>query len=160
MTDSPTLSPFHLAFCVHDLAAARRFYGNLLGCREGRSDATWVDFDFAGHQIVAHVRPEAAPCNVPIERRATQQVDGRAVPVPHHGLVLFDRQRWEGLADRLQRAGATFLIEPTIRFAGLTGEQATFFVLDPSENALEFKFLADPDRLFTPNEDASPTPQG
>jgi hypothetical protein len=136
-----TTPPFHLAFPVHDLAAARRFYGDLLGCPEGRSSPEWVDFDFRGHQIVAHLSP--AECRA----AADGQVDGEAVPVRHFGLVL-SMADWRTLADRLTAAGLRFLVEPAVRFVGQPGEQATFFVLDPSGNALEFKAFADPSRLF------------
>jgi len=134
------MRPFHLAFPVHDLAAARAFYGGVLGCPEGRSSEGWVDFDFFGHQLVAHLAPAGAP--VP-----TNPVDGEAVPARHFGLVL-PWEEWERWARRLRAAGATFLIEPGVRFAGEAGEQATFFVLDPSGNALEFKAFRDPRRLF------------
>lgn len=134
-------APFHLAFPVHDLASARSFYGGLLGCREGRSAETWVDFDFYGHQIVAHLDPQAAGV------RLRNAVDGDAVPVPHFGVVL-DMAQWRALADRLRDAGVRFVIEPHLRFEGQVGEQATLFVLDPSGNALEFKAFADPTRLF------------
>ncbi|MDQ8756679.1 VOC family protein [Sphingosinicella sp. LHD-64] len=134
------LPPFHLAFPVHDLDAARAFYGGLLGCPEGRSAAEWIDFDFFGHQIVAHLDPAGPP------RRAHNPVDGHDVPVPHFGAVL-PMADWRALADRL--AGAVdFVIEPTVRFEGLPGEQATMFFLDPSGNALEIKAMADPARLF------------
>ena len=139
-----SLPPFHLAFPVDDLAAARRFYGELLGCPEGRSAEEWVDFDLYGHQIVAHLAPESAP------RRATNEVDGEHVPVPHFGLVLAMRD-WKGLAAKLQEAGVEFVIEPTVRFAGQPGEQATMFLLDPAGNALEFKAMADPAKLFAKN---------
>jgi extradiol dioxygenase family protein len=136
-----TLPPFHLAFPVHDLDAARAFYGGVLGCAEGRSAAEWIDFDFFGHQIVAHLDPAMAP------RRAHNPVDGHDVPVPHFGAVL-DRAEWEAMADRLRTAGADFVIEPTIRFRGEPGEQATMFFLDPSGNALEIKAMANPANLF------------
>jgi extradiol dioxygenase family protein len=136
-----TLPPFHLAFPVHDLAAARDFYGRLLGCPEGRSSDLWVDFDLRGHQIVAHLSPGAR------REEATNPVDGEEVPVPHFGLVLPMRD-WEALAERLVEAGVRFIIPPTVRFAGLPGEQATMFLLDPSGNAIEFKAMADPTKLF------------
>ena len=136
-----SLPPFHLAFPVDDLAAARRFYGELLGCREGRSADEWVDFNLFGHQIVAHLAPEQA------RSRSTNEVDGEHVPVPHFGLVL-SMDEWKGLAQRLQAAGVEFVIEPTVRFAGQPGEQATMFLLDPAGNALEFKAMADPAKLF------------
>ena len=134
------IPPFHLAFPVHDLDAARAFYGDLLGCPEGRSSADWIDFDFYGHQIVAHLAPEQGD-------RASNPVDGHDVPVPHFGLVL-DMQRWRTLAERLTAAGVEFAIEPTVRFAGQPGEQATMFFRDPSGNALEIKAMADPANLF------------
>ena len=136
--------PFHLAFPVDDLAAARRFYGELLGCPEGRSAEHWVDFDLHGHQIVAHLAPDA------VRARATNPVDGDDVPVPHFGLVL-PMDEWRALAERLQAAGTQFVIEPTIRFEGQPGEQATMFFLDPAGNALEFKAMADPAKLFAKN---------
>jgi extradiol dioxygenase family protein len=139
-----TLPPFHLAFPVDDLSAARRFYGDLLGCPEGRSAEHWVDFDLHGHQIVAHLAPDA------VRRRATNPVDGEDVPVPHFGLVL-SMEQWKSLADRLESAGVAFVIPPTVRFKGEPGEQATMFLLDPAGNALEFKAMADPAKLFAKN---------
>jgi len=134
-------APFHLAFPVHDLEEARRFYGGLLGCREGRSSERWVDFDFYGHQIVAHLDEAAKP------ERSTSPVDGHDVPVPHFGAVL-SMDEWNALAERLRAAGVRFVIEPTVRFRGQVGEQATMFLRDPSGNALEFKAFADPSQLF------------
>jgi extradiol dioxygenase family protein len=139
-----SLPPFHLAFPVDDLAAARRFYGELLGCPEGRSAPEWVDFDLFGHQIVAHLVPQ------PSSRKPTNAVDGEDVPVPHFGIVL-TMAEWEKLAERLKDAGQQFVIEPTVRFAGEPGEQATMFFLDPAGNALEFKAMADPAKLFAKN---------
>jgi extradiol dioxygenase family protein len=136
-----SMPPFHIAFPVDDLAAARRFYGQLLGCPEGRSADHWVDFNLCGHQIVAHLSPGAA------RPEATNAVDGDDVPVPHFGLVLSMRD-WEALAERLVEAGVQFVIPPTVRFAGQPGEQATMFLLDPAGNALEFKAMADPKKLF------------
>ena len=136
-----SLPPFHLAFPVDDLAAARRFYGELLGCPEGRSAGHWVDFDLHGHQIVAHLAPEA------VSKRATNPVDGEDVPVPHFGLVL-PMEEWKRLAERLEMAGVKFVIRPTVRFEGQPGEQATMFLLDPAGNALEFKAMAEPAKLF------------
>jgi hypothetical protein len=136
-----TLPPFHLAFPVHDLEAARAFYGGLLGCPEGRSSAEWIDFDFFGHQIVAHLDPAMEA------RRHHNPVDGHDVPVPHFGAVL-EMTAWEKMAARLEAAGAGFVIEPTVRFRGQPGEQATMFFLDPSGNALEIKAMADPANLF------------
>ena len=135
------MTPFHLAFPVHDLAAARAFYGGLLGCPEGRSADEWIDFDFFGHQIVAHLVSDAA------RGPASNAVDGHDVPVPHFGAVL-DMADWEALAKRLRESGIEFVIEPTIRFRGRPGEQATMFFLDPSGNALEIKAMADPANLF------------
>lgn len=135
------MRPFHLAFPVHDLNAARRFYGELLGCREGRSSETWVDFDLYGHQIVAHLAPLRAGV------AAHNPVDDHDVPVPHFGVIL-NMTDWEALATRLRAAGTRFVIEPYIRFRGEAGEQATLFLLDPSGNALEFKAFADPSRIF------------
>lgn len=139
-----SLPPFHHAFVVDDLAAARRFYGGVLGCPEGRSADHWVDFDLHGHQIVAHLAPGAA------QGRAINPVDGEQVPVPHFGLVL-SIDAWKQLAQRLEDAGVDFVIPPTVRFAGEPGEQATMFLLDPAGNALEFKAMADPARLFAKN---------
>jgi extradiol dioxygenase family protein len=139
-----SLPPFHIAFPVDDLEAARRFYGELFGCPEGRSADHWIDFNLYGHQIVAHLAPDAAP------GRATNPVDGEAVPVPHFGVVLSMRD-WRALADRLQAAEVDFVIAPTVRFAGERGEQATMFLLDPAGNALEFKAMADPANLFAKN---------
>ena len=135
------LRPFHLAFPVRDLGDARAFYGTLLGCDEGRSSGEWVDFDFFGHQIVAHLSPDD------VGHKAHNLVDGDAVPVRHFGIVL-TMDEWHGLAERLRRANVSFLIKPEIRFKGLPGEQATFFILDPSGNALEFKAFADDARIF------------
>ena len=132
-----TLAPFHLALPVHDLAAARAFYGELFGCREGRSSARWVDFDFFGHQLVCHAVDGAAR-----DGAARNPVDGQDVPVPHFGLVL-EMPDWEALAARLKAAGIDFVIEPHIRFRGQAGEQATMFMTDPSGNALEFKAFRD-----------------
>ncbi len=136
-----TLRPFHLAFPVHDLAAARSFYGGVMGCGEGRSSDHWIDFDFFGHQIVAHLDADMQP------RVIHNAVDGHDVPVPHFGMVLTMPQ-WEELAARLKAAGTHFGIEPHIRFKGKVGEQATMFFCDPSGNALEFKAFADDDMLF------------
>jgi extradiol dioxygenase family protein len=135
------VAPFHLAFPVKNLATARDFYGELLGCPEGRSSDQWIDFDFHGHQLVAHLAPDE--CDSP----ATNAVDGHAVPVRHFGAVL-EWQQWHELADKLRAADVGFLIEPGIRFAGMAGEQATMFFLDPSGNALEFKAFRDPSQLF------------
>ena len=137
---SPDRPRFHLAFPVHDLAAARRFYGEVLGCDEGRSDEHWVDFDLYGHQIVAHLTDRAA-------EHAVNPVDGDQVPVPHFG-VLLDPPAWRALAARLQAAEVEFVIEPHTRFQGEPGEQSTMFVLDPSGNALEFKAFEHDEQVF------------
>ncbi len=136
------LSPFHLAFPVDDLAAARRFYGTVLGCPEGRSSEAWIDFDLYGHQIVAHLAPDQA------RPKSHNAVDGHDVPVPHFGVVL-PMDQWEALAARLKAAGTPFVIEPHIRFKGEVGEQATMFFLDPAGTALEFKAFADLSQLFS-----------
>jgi extradiol dioxygenase family protein len=136
-----SLRPFHLAFPVHDLAAARAFYGETLGCPEGRSSETWIDFDLFGHQIVAHLDPGAKPVAV------ANEVDGHDVPVPHFGVVL-TMADWQALAARVAAAEVPFGIAPHIRFVGQPGEQATMFFRDPSGNALEFKAFADDSMLF------------
>jgi uncharacterized protein len=132
---------FHLAFPVMSLEKARAFYGGLLGCREGRSAPDWVDFDFYGHQIVAHLAPDEAG------HTNTNAVDGDNVPVRHFGAIL-PMGEWERLAARLKAAGQAFIIEPHVRFKGEVGEQATMFLLDPCGNALEFKAFKDIGRLF------------
>ena len=136
------LRPFHLAVTVHDLAQARAFYGDLIGCSEGRSSSRWVDFNFFGHQFVCHLDENRQP-----RVQASNSVDGDAVPVPHFGVVLTMPQ-WTLLRDRLVSAGVQFVIEPHIRFEGKTGEQATLFFMDPSGNALEFKAFGDDSRIF------------
>jgi uncharacterized protein len=135
------MPPFHLAFPVHDLAAARAFWHDVMGCAEGRSSDEWIDFDFYGHQIVAHLAP------APTRLAAENEVDGKHVPVPHFGVVLSMAQ-WQALADRLQQRGVKFVIEPYIRFQGQVGEQATMFFHDPSHNAIEIKAFADMSQLF------------
>lgn len=137
-----TLTPFHIAFPVDDLAEARHFYGTILGCPEGRSSAQWIDFDLFGHQIVAHLKPRASQ-----EDTHHNPVDGHEVPVPHFGVVL-PMNTWNDLSERLKAANITFVIEPYIRFRGEVGEQATMFFLDPAGNALEFKAFADISQLF------------
>lgn len=136
------LVPFHIAFPVDDLDAARHFYGTTLGCREGRSSAQWIDFDLFGHQIVAHLKPQSRKSKI-----HHNPVDGHHVPVPHFGVVL-PMEQWQSLADRLRSASIDFIIEPYIRFKGEVGEQATMFFLDPAGNALEFKAFADIGQLF------------
>ncbi len=138
----PELHRFHLAMPVHDLGAARAFYGELLGCPEGRASDHWVDFDLFGHQFVAHL-----DANHPGPSTHTNQVDGDAVPVPHFG-VLLTPSAWAGLAERLTAAGTEFVIEPHTRFVGEVGEQSTMFLHDPSGNALEFKSFADDGQVF------------
>ncbi len=135
-------APFHIAFPVDDLAAARRFYGEILGCPEGRSSDQWIDFDLFGHQIVAHLKPRSST-----DKLHHNPVDGHDVPVPHFGVVL-PMEEWESLAERLRKAETKFVIEPYIRFKGEVGEQATMFFLDPAGNALEFKAFADISQLF------------
>lgn len=137
-----SLRPFHLAFPVHDLEAAREFYGELLGCPEGRSADEWIDFDFFGHQIVAHLVPDSAKTGDP-----GNSVDGHDVPVPHFGVVL-SMSDWQEVADKLTAAGTDFVIEPYIRFKGQAGEQATMFFRDPSGNAIEMKAFKDLSQLF------------
>ena len=134
-------SPFHLAFPVKDIASTRDFYGNLLNCEIGRSTEKWIDFNFFGNQLSAHVKPEE------LIKAQTNAVDGKNVPVRHFGAVL-EWEAWHALADRLKGAGITFIIEPYIRFEGQVGEQATMFFLDPSGNALEFKSFKDPSQIF------------
>jgi extradiol dioxygenase family protein len=138
-------APFHYSFFVHDLDAARAFYGDLLGCAEGRSAATWVDFDFFGNQISAHVTAE-----VP-RTRSTGEVDGIAVPMPHFGAIV-DWEAFHALADRVRAAGVEFVVTPRVRFEGQPGEQATMFFVDPSGNALEFKSFRRPEEVFAPQD--------
>lgn len=135
-----SVPPFHLAFPVHDLSAARQFYGTVLNCPEGRSSDTWIDFDLYGHQIVAHYSAEATAA-------ISNPVDGHAVPVPHFGVVL-PWEQWQELATRIKNQKIQFVIEPYVRFEGQPGEQATMFFLDPSGNALEFKAFKNPTDLF------------
>lgn len=136
-----SIPPFHLAFPVTDIGSTRDFYAGVLGCAVGREDTRWIDFDFFGHQISAHLVDQ------PPAPEPTNQVDGKAVPVRHFGAVL-GWGDWQTLAERLRAAGIGFLIEPHIRFAGQVGEQATLFIQDPSGNGLEFKAFKDPRRLF------------
>ena len=133
--------PFHLAFPVHDIESTRVFYAELLGCSVGRQAERWIDFNFFGHQISAHLKPDA------LTGDPTNEVDGDNVPVRHFGAVL-PWELWHDLVDRLRAHNTTFLIEPHIRFAGQPGEQATVFFHDPSGNALEFKAFRDPSQLF------------
>ena len=145
-----SIQPFHLAFPVQDLKASREFYGDLLGCPEGRSSDQWIDFDLFGHQIVAHLKPKTdAVSNADLHHNP---VDGHEVPVPHFGVVL-DWATWETLASKLRAAQIPFVIEPYVRFEGEVGEQATMFFFDPSGNALEFKAFRDPHQLFAKSTD-------
>lgn len=137
-----SLQPFHIAFPVDDLAAARHFYGTILGCPEGRSADHWIDFNLYGHQIVAHLKPSATP-----RAADTNPVDNHDVPIPHFGVVLSPSD-WKQLADRVRAANIPFIIEPYTRFEGQVGEQSTMFFLDPAGNALEFKSFADLSQLF------------
>jgi extradiol dioxygenase family protein len=139
-----TLTPFHIAVPVHDIEAARKFYGDVMGFAEGRSADTWVDFNFYGHQFVIHLQPGMEK---ELDRHHRNPVDGHDVPVPHYGAVL-EWHDWEALAERLKSKGIKFMMEPCIRFKGLVGEQATMFLLDPSNNALEFKAFKDIGQLF------------
>ncbi len=138
------LTPFHIAFPVDDLQAARQFYGTVLGCPEGRSSDKWIDFNLFGHQIVAH---KVEPFESAGRRNGTNPVDGHDVPVPHFGVIL-PLADWEALASRIKDAGVKFVIEPHTRFAGQPGEQSTMFFVDPAGNALEFKSFPDMDQLF------------
>lgn len=140
MTSAP-LCPFHLAFPVNDLEAARGFYGGLLGCSEGRSSPDWIDFNFYGHQVVAHLAPEETG------DAATNAVDGHGVPVRHFGVVL-PMDEWNAAAEKLANAGVDFVIKPYLRFKGEPGEQATMFFKDPSGNAVELKAFANIESLF------------
>jgi extradiol dioxygenase family protein len=139
--------PFHLAFPVRDLAATERFYVDLLGCEVGRRSERWIDLDFHGHQLTAHLVAAGKAAG-----EASNPVDGDAVPVPHFGVIL-DMARWRALVARLRAAGAAFVIGPRVRFEGLPGEQATAFLRDPSGNAIELKAFDDPGKIF---EDAKP----
>lgn len=140
-TQASTLRPFHLAFPVKDIAETRKFYGELLGCAEGRSAEHWVDFDFYGHQLVAHLAPEE--CTI----KAYSSVDDHQVPAKHFGVIL-SIPDWKALAKKLTEAGISFIIEPYVRFEGEVGEQHTMFFLDPSGNALEFKAFANDSAIF------------
>ena len=139
------LTPFHIAIPVRDIAESRLFYSTILGCEEGRSDETWVDFNLYGHQFVCHLNP-----NIGKDGKLDSHynpVDSHAVPVPHYGVVL-EMDQWEALAEKLKSHQIEFVIEPYVRFKGETGEQATLFFLDPSGNALEFKAFKDMNQLF------------
>lgn len=135
------LNPFHLAFPVDNLEKAKQFYVDVLGCKTGRSSDQWIDFDFFGHQVVAHLSPDE------VQKSKTNEVDGDSVPVKHFGVIL-DWPDWEHLSEKLQSENISFIIEPHIRFKGKPGEQATMFFLDPSGNALEFKAFKDKSQIF------------
>jgi len=136
-----TIQPFHLAFPIRDIEETRDFYQNLLGCEIGRSTENWIDFNFFGHQLSAHVKPEE------LTQAKANQVDGKNVPVRHFGVIL-PWEEWHSLAEKLKKNQLNFIVEPYIRFKGEVGEQATMFFLDPSGNALEFKSFQDPDQIF------------
>ena len=133
--------PFHLAIPVQNLEICRAFYRDILQCKEGRSDTHWVDFNFFGHQLVIHQKDNFIP------QQISNPVDGKDVPVPHFGVVL-SMNEWRKLSERLKENGTKFIIEPTIRFKGKPGEQATLFFKDPEGNALEFKAFKDLSQLF------------
>jgi extradiol dioxygenase family protein len=137
----PEVSPFHIAIPVSNLAECRKFYGEILNCKEGRSSDHWVDFNFFGHQLVIHYKPKSN------EEIHTNPVDGKNVPVPHYGVVL-PWDTFQTFSAALKAKGVEFIIEPYIRFEGFVGEQATMFFLDPSGNALEFKAFKDMGQLF------------
>jgi len=140
--DQPSLSPFHLAVQVHDIAKAREFYGDVLGCEEGRSDETWVDFNFFGHQFVCHLNAQKNPISLHYN-----DVDGHGVPVPHFGVVL-PMDRWIEVSESIRAKEIEFVIAPYIRFEGQPGEQGTMFFFDPSGNAIEIKGFRDMGKLF------------
>jgi len=140
------MQSFHFAFPVDDITAARKFYGDILGCPEGRSSDVWADFDFFGHQIVAHLQSSTEK-EASFSSIAHGKVDGYDVPLPHFGVVL-DMEQWRLLAEKLKALGVTFIVEPYVRFGGASGEQATMLFLDPAGNALEFKAFSDRSQLF------------
>jgi len=150
-----TLRPFHLAIPVDDLENARMFYGKTMGCAEGRSDTQWVDFDFFGHQLVCHLDTQPGANGEVLKN----PVDGHGVPVPHFGIVL-DMDTWSEARDRLISAGIEFVIEPTIRFQGQVGEQATMFFRDPAGNNLELKAFASLEQLFATEPQSENVPAG
>jgi extradiol dioxygenase family protein len=139
--NSPQIAPFHLAFPVSDLEQTLTFYRDILGCKTGRMSDHWIDFDFWGHQVVAHLSPDDAG------KSAANEVDGKKVPVKHFGVIL-EWDEFETLSEKLKKTGMEFIIEPYIRFKGEAGEQATMFFLDPSGNALEFKAFKDKSQIF------------
>ena len=134
-------NPFHLAFPIKDIEETKKFYKNILGCKIGRESDAWVDFNFFGHQVSAHLKPDE------LSNAKKNKVDGKSVPVRHFGVVL-DWKEWRSLSEKLQKLKIKFIINPYIRFKGEVGEQATMFFLDPSGNALEFKSFKDPKQLF------------
>lgn len=134
-------NPFHLAFPINDINETKSFYKKILGCKIGREDVKWVDFDFFGHQLSAHVKPDE------LKNTKKNAVDGKDVPVRHFGVIL-EWEAWHSLSEKLKENNISFIIEPYIRFEGEIGEQATMFFLDPSGNALEFKSFKDPEQIF------------
>ena len=134
-------NPFHLAFPINDISETKSFYKKILGCKVGREDVKWVDFDFFGHQLSAHVKPDE------LKNTKKNAVDGKDVPVRHFGVIL-EWEAWHSLSEKLKENNISFIIEPYIRFEGEIGEQATMFFLDPSGNALEFKSFKDPEQIF------------
>jgi len=134
-------NPFHLAFPINDISETKSFYKKILGCKIGREDLKWVDFDFFGHQLSAHVKPDE------LKNTKKNAVDGKDVPVRHFGVIL-EWEAWHSLSEKLKENNISFIIEPYIRFEGEIGEQATMFFLDPSGNALEFKSFKDPEQIF------------
>ena len=136
------INPFHLAFPIKDIEETKKFYKSILGCKIGRESDAWVDFNFFGHQVSAHLKPEE------LSNAKKNKVDGKSVPVRHFGVVLGWKE-WHSLSKKLQKLKIKFIIDPYIRFKGEVGEQATMFFLDPSGNALEFKSFKDPKQLFS-----------
>ncbi|UAJ09351.1 VOC family protein [Glacieibacterium megasporae] len=134
------MSPFHLAFRIDAIEPTRHFYAGLLGCRQGREAANWIDFEFYGHQISAHVGPRP-------EKVLMTRVDDEEVPLSHFGAIV-DWPEWQRLAERIAASGNDFVVTPHVRFAGQPGEQGTFFVADPSGNVLEFKAFRDRSAIF------------
>tara|TARA_Y100000766_G_C18837865_1_gene571425 strand:+ start:354 stop:770 length:417 start_codon:yes stop_codon:yes gene_type:complete len=134
-------SPFHLAFPVKNIESTKFFYKEVLGCEIGREDKKWVDFNFFGHQLSAHLKPDE------LKKTKENPVDGKSVPVRHFGVIL-PWEKWESLSKKLIKINTEFVIEPYVRFEGEVGEQATMFFLDPSGNALEFKSFKDSSQIF------------
>ena len=134
-------TPFHLAFPVLDIEETKSFYRDVLGCKIGREDKKWVDFNFFGHQLSAHLKPDE------LNNTKKNEVDGKSVPVRHFGVIL-EWNDWQVLSKKLKEINTNFIVEPYIRFEGKVGEQGTMFFLDPSGNALEFKTFKDRDQIF------------